>query len=194
MTIFARNKQVMKICWQLFITFLNIGAFTIGGGYAMLDMIERAIVKKHGWINHDEFWDSIAVVQTLPGVFAINCALYVGYKIAGGKGALVASLGAMLPSVIIMLLIAVFFTDYKDNSTIEKIFRGIRPCVVALILSPSIKMCITAKINIKTAIIPISVALLIYLCKISPAYIIFFAIISCVCYALFVQNKIKNKS
>ena len=182
----------MKICWQLFVTFLNIGAFTLGGGYAMLDMIERAVVKRRRWIEHDEFWESIAVVQSLPGVFAVNCALYVGYRIGGTKGAIAASLGAMLPSIVIMLLIAIFFTDYKDNPTVEKIFRGIRPCVVALILSPALKMCISAKVNWKTAIFPIGTALLIWWFKISPAYIILFAIIVCFVHAILINQNIPN--
>lgn len=178
----------MKICWQLFVTFFNIGAFTIGGGYAMLDMIERAVVKKRKWIDSEEFWDSIAVVQTLPGVFAVNCALYVGYKIKGTQGAIVSCLGAMIPSIVIMLLIAMFFTDYKDNPTIEKIFRGIRPCVVALILSPALKLCITAKVNWLTAIFPIATVILIWWFKVSPAYIILFAIITCLTHAILMRN------
>ncbi len=182
----------MRTCWELFITFLNIGAFTIGGGYAMLDMIERAVVKKHRWIDSDEFWDSIAIVQALPGVFAVNCALYVGYKINGTKGAIVSCLGAMIPSIVIMLLIAMFFVDYKDNHVIEKIFRGIRPCVVALILSPSIKLCISAKINFITAIFPIATVILIWLCKVSPAYIILFAIVFSVASAFYAQSKLKK--
>ena len=178
----------MKICWQLFVTFFNIGAFTIGGGYAMLDMIERAVVKRRKWIDSEEFWNSIAVVQALPGVFAINCALYVGYKIKGTKGAVVSCLGAMIPSIVIMLLIAMFFTDYKDNPTIEKIFRGIRPCVVALILSPALKLCISAKVNWTTAIFPIATVILICWLKISPAYIILFAIITCLAHAILMRN------
>ena len=178
----------MNICWQLFTTFLNIGAFTIGGGYAMLDMIERAVVKKRKWIDSEEFWDSIAVVQTLPGVFAVNCALYVGYNIKGTKGAIVSCLGAMIPSIVIMLLIAMFFTDYKDNPTVESIFKGIRPCVVALILSPAIKLCITAKVNWLTAAFPIATVILIWWFKVSPAYIILFAIITCFAHAILMRN------
>ena len=180
----------MKICWQLFITFLNIGTFTIGGGYAMLDMIERAVVKRRKWIDSEEFWDSIAVVQTLPGVFAVNCALYVGYKIKGTKGAIASCLGAMIPSIVIMLLIAMFFKDYKDNPTIEKIFRGIRPCVVALILSPSIKLCITAKVNWMTAIFPIATVILIWWFKVSPAYIILFAVFACITHSLYISKRL----
>ena len=154
----------------------------------MLDMIERAVVKKRKWIDSNEFWDSISIVQTLPGVFAVNCALYVGYKINGVKGAFASCLGAMIPSIVIMLLIAMFFTDYKDNPTIEKIFKGIRPCVVALILSPSIKLFITAKVSWKTAILPIATVFLIWWCKISPAYIILFAIVICVTHAILINR------
>jgi chromate transporter len=91
-----------------------------------------------------------------------------------------------------MLLIAMFFTDYKDNPTVEKIFRGIRPCVVALILSPAVKMCISAKVNWKTAIFPIGTALLIWWFKISPAYIIIFAIVVCLCHSLYIFKNIPN--
>ena len=98
---------------DLFTIFLQIGAFTLGGGYAMLAMVERSIVAKKGYIGKEEFWDMIAVVQTLPGVFAINTALYVGYKLRGKRGALCASVGAALPSFIAILLIAMFFADWK---------------------------------------------------------------------------------
>lgn len=130
----------MKTTIQLFFTFMRIGAFTLGGGYAMLDMIESAVVNKRRWINKDEFWDMITVVQMLPGVFAVNTALYTGYKIKGVQGAAAACLGAVIPSFVIILLIAAFFLDYKSNPVVERVFKGIRPCVVALILSPSIKM------------------------------------------------------
>ena len=156
----------------------------------MLDMIERAVVKRRKWIDSEEFWDSIAVVQALPGVFAVNCALYVGYKIKGTKGAIVSCLGAMIPSIVIMLLIAMFFKDYKDNSTVEKIFRGIRPCVVALILSPSIRLCITAKVNWMTAIFPIATVFLIWWCKVSPAYIVIFAIAACLGHSLYIKKRL----
>lgn len=182
----------MKIIFQLFITFFNIGAFTLGGGYAMLDMVEKAVVGKRHWIQKDEFWDLITIVQTLPGVFAVNTALYVGYKIKGVKGAIVACLGAIIPSIVIILLIAIFFTDYKNNPVIEKIFKGIRPCVVALILSPSIKICLSAHINIKTVIFPLLTVFLIWWCKISPVYIILIAVAASIGYAFYAQKRLKN--
>lgn len=183
----------MKIVFQLFITFFNIGAFTLGGGYAMLDMVERAVVDKRRWIEKDEFWDMITIVQMLPGVFAVNTALYTGYKIRGLWGAIAACLGAIIPSIVIILLIAVFFLDYKENPVVESIFRGIRPCVVALILSPAIKMFINAKVSWKTAIFPIATVILIYFFKVSPVYIILATIIGSVAFAFYSQKRL-NKS
>ena len=183
----------MKIVFQLFVTFFNIGAFTLGGGYAMLEMIERAVVEKRQWIGKDEFWDMITLVQMLPGVFAVNTALYTGYKIKGIWGAIAACLGAIIPSIVIILLIAMFFLDYKTNPVVERIFRGIRPCVVALILSPSIKMFINAKVKWKNAIFPIATVVLIYFFRVSPVYIIIATIVGSVGFAFYSQKQL-NKS
>ena len=183
----------MRIVWQLFVTFFNIGAFTLGGGYAMLDMVERAVVDKRKWIEKNEFWDMITIVQMLPGVFAVNTALYTGYKIKGIRGAIAACLGAIIPSVVIILLIAVFFLDYKENPVVERIFKGIRPCVVALILSPAVKMFLNAKVNWKTAIFPIATVVLIYFLHVSPVYIIILTIAGSVAFAFYSQNRL-NKS
>ncbi|MBO4806079.1 MAG: chromate transporter [Paludibacteraceae bacterium] len=162
----------MMTCLQLFRIFLNIGAFTLGGGYAMLSMVKQAIVEQKKWISEKEFWEMITIVQSLPGVFAINTALYVGYKIKGKTGALAAMLGAGIPSFFIILLIATFFVEFKDNEIVERIFKGIRPCVVALILAPAIQMIKSANLTWKTISIPIIAALLIWLCHVSPIYII----------------------
>ena len=183
----------MKIVLQLFVAFFNIGAFTLGGGYAMLDMVEKAVVDKRKWIEKDEFWDMITIVQMLPGVFAVNTALYTGYKIKGIMGAIAACLGAIIPSIVIILLIAIFFLDYKTNPVVESIFRGIRPCVVALILSPSVKMFLNAKVNWKTAIFPIATVCLIYFLKVSPVYIIVATIIGSIGFAFYSQKQL-NKS
>lgn len=182
----------MKIAWQLFSTFFKIGAFTLGGGYAMLSMVEKAVVDKKKWIPADEFWDMIAIVQSLPGVFAVNTALYVGHKIAGRKGAAAAMLGAIIPSIVIILLLATIFREYRDLPVVERIFKGIRPCVVALILAPSLRMIKSAKITWKTAIIPIVTVLLIWLCKISPAIVILAAILGSLIYALTMEKKAKQ--
>lgn len=182
----------MKIVFQLFITFFKIGAFTLGGGYAMLSLVEQAVVDKKKWIPSDEFWDMIAIVQSLPGVFAVNTALYVGHRIAGKKGAAAAMLGAIIPSIVIILLLATIFKEYRDLPVVERVFKGIRPCVVALILAPSIKMIKSAKLTWKTAIIPIATVFLIWWCKISPAYVILAAIAGSLIYALIIGHRTKD--
>lgn len=183
----------MKTVWQLFSTFFKIGAFTLGGGYAMLSMVEKAVVDNKKWIPADEFWDMIAIVQSLPGVFAVNTALYVGHKIAGRKGAAAAMLGAIIPSIVIILLLATIFREYRDLPVVERIFKGIRPCVVALILAPSLRMVKSAKINWKTAIIPIATVALIWWLKVSPAWVILAAIAGSLLYALLINRKAKKK-
>lgn len=179
----------MKNPLQLFLTFFKIGAFTLGGGYAMLSMVEKAVVDQKKWIPTDEFWDMIAVVQSLPGVFAVNTALYVGHRVAGTKGAFAAMLGAIIPSITIILLLATVFHEFRENPVVERIFKGIRPCVVALILAPSLRMIKSAKVTWKTAIIPIAAAFLIWWCKISPAYVILAAIAGSLIYALIIQRR-----
>ncbi len=177
---------------KLFSIFLQIGAFTLGGGYAMLAMVEQAIVEKHKFMDKDEFWDLIAVVQTLPGVFAINTALYVGYKLRGKSGALVASLGAALPSFVAILLIATFFAEIRDNSWVEKIFKGIRPCVVALILVPAIRLLVGEGIKWKIIWIPLLAGFLIWYLKVSPVIIILITAILSLIYGFFTYKKIEK--
>jgi chromate transporter len=183
----------MNIYFQLFKTFLNIGSFTVGGGYAMLTMVEKSVVQKKGWLNEDDFWDMIVIVQSIPGVFAINTALYTGYKIKGIKGALTAALGAMLPSFIIICLVAMFFTEIQHNEIVEKIFKGIRPCVVALILVPAINMAKTATINWKKVLIIIATALLVWKAGVSPVFIIIAGALGGLFYGLYACRKAIKK-
>lgn len=156
----------------LFLIFSKIGLFTIGGGYAMIPLIEEEVVKKHGWITHQEFVDLLAVAQSLPGVFAVNMAIFVGYKLQGIKGCILSALGSILPSFIIILLIALFFQRFKEYQVVENIFKGIRPAVVALIAVPTFNVARTAGINRHTMWIPIVSTLLIWLLGVSPIWII----------------------
>ena len=126
--------------WESFKTFFKIGAFTFGGGYAMIPIIESEIVEKRKWISKDEFVDLIAVAQSCPGVFAINLSTFIGYKIKRVPGAICTTLATALPSFIIILLIALFFHSFQDNPVVESIFKGIRPAVVALIAVPTWNM------------------------------------------------------
>lgn len=167
----------MRLYFDLLTTFLKIGSFTLGGGYAMLALVEQAVVRQKKWIDEDEFWKMITIVQSLPGVFAVNTALYVGYRIAGKAGAAVSFLGAVLPSLVIIGAISTCFQEFRENETVMKIFAGIRPCVVALILAPSVKMFIKSKLSWKFLPIPILVAAVVVFLKMSPVYIIMAAII-----------------
>lgn len=124
---------------ELFLVFMKIGAFTIGGGYAMIPLIKNELDKRK-WIGEDELPDIIALAQSAPGILAVNVSIFAGYKIKGLKGSIAATLGSILPSFLIILAIAMAFTNFKDNPTVISIFKGIRPVVVALIASPMISM------------------------------------------------------
>ncbi|MDE6094669.1 MAG: chromate transporter [Muribaculaceae bacterium] len=149
--------------WSLFSTFFKIGAFTFGGGWAMISIIEREIVDKHHWIERDDFLDLLAIAQSLPGILAVNIATAVGDKIKGGKGSVAAAVGTILPSFLIILFIAIFLTPdiIKNNRVISSVFMGIRPAVVALIIAPVITSAKAAKLQWKTVWIPLVVALMI---------------------------------
>lgn len=153
-----------NIYLQLFLTFLKIGSFTFGGGWVMISIIEREVVDKHKWISREDFLDLLAVAQSLPGILAVNFAVAIGDKIRGSRGRLCAAIGTIIPSFTIILIIAIFLTPetIKNNEIISKIFMGMRPAVVALLIAPVITTARAAKINWKTIFIPISVALLIW--------------------------------
>ena len=119
--------------------FAKIGAFTIGGGYAMIPIIRDELVKR-GWLTDEELPDIIALAQSAPGVLAVNMSIFAGYKMRGTKGSIAATLGSILPSFLTILLIAMLFAGYKDNPVVVRIFKGIRPVVVSLIIVPMINM------------------------------------------------------
>lgn len=151
--------------WQLFSSFLKIGAFTFGGGWAMISIIEREIVDRHHWIAKEDFLDLLAIAQSLPGILAVNIATAVGDRLRGMKGGIVAAAGTILPSFMIILAIAIFLTPdmIKNNRIISAIFMGIRPAVVALIIAPVITSARAAGLTWKTVWIPLVTALLISL-------------------------------
>lgn len=149
--------------WRIFTSFFKIGAFTFGGGWAMISIIEREIVDKYHWIERDDFLDLLAIAQSLPGILAVNIATAVGDKLRGTKGSIIASFGTILPSFLIILAIAIFLTPdmIKNNRIISSVFMGIRPAVVALIIAPVLTSAKAAKLTWKTVWIPLVVALLI---------------------------------
>jgi chromate transporter len=162
----------MNIYLQSFKTFFKIGMFTLGGGYAMIPIIEAEVVDKHKWVSKEEFLDLIAIAQSCPGVFAINISTFIGYKLKKKTGAVSCALGTALPSFLIILAIAIFFHQFQDNPVVASMFRGIRPAVVALIAVPTFKLAMSAKLSWANCWIPIAGALLIWLMGVSPIYII----------------------
>lgn len=171
----------------LFGTFFRIGLFTIGGGYAMIPLIEAEIVNKHKWIGKTEFLDLIAIAQSCPGVFAINISTFIGYKKRGSAGALCCSLGTALPSFLIILLVAMFFHNFMDVPWVASMFAGIRPAVVALIAVPTWNMAVRAKITFINCWIPIITAVLIWALHVNPIYIILAAGVGGFLYGQFIK-------
>lgn len=157
---------------QGFLTFLKIGLFTIGGGYAMIPLIEREVVERHKWLSKEDFLDLMSLSQALPGVFAVNFSIYIGNRLKGLKGSLALAAGIILPSFVIILLIAMLFSAFADNRIVEAIFKGIRPAVVALIAVPCISLGKAARITLANVWFPIAVAMAIAVVGISPVYII----------------------
>jgi len=161
--------------WKIFSTFLKIGAFTIGGGYAMIPLIEREVVESRKWISREEFVELLALAQAAPGVIAMNIAVFVGYKALGMKGVFAATIGSVLPSFCSILAIATVFTDFKENPVVENIFKGVRPAVVALIAVPMIRMVRTVHLTWITALIPLSAIILIHFAHLNPVWTILMA-------------------
>ncbi len=158
--------------FELFKTFFQIGLFTIGGGYAMIPLIEQKVVDEQGWVSRNELLDLIAVAQSCPGIFAVNISIFIGNKLRGNKGALVSALGTCLPSFLCILMIALIFQQFRENIWVEHFFRGIRPAVVALILLPVFRMAASAKLNRYNAWIPIAAAFLIWMFGVSPIFVV----------------------
>lgn len=184
---------------RLFTTFFRIGAFTFGGGWAMISLLERDIVNSQRWLTKEEFLDNLAISQSLPGILAVNMAIAVGYKMRGISGAIVATLGTILPSFLIILSIAIFLTPetIQQNHVLSSIFKGIRPAVVALILSPVFTTAKSAKISWKNCWIPISIAFLIWsglpLVSSPILYIIIGVIVGYVIYSRNLHKTIKKE-
>lgn len=170
-----KDNRQMNIYWNIFRTFFRIGLFTIGGGYAMIPLIEAEVVDKYRWVEREEFLDLMAIAQSCPGIFAVNMSIFIGYKLRGVPGSVVCASATVLPSFLIILGIALFFRQFSDNKTVQAVFKGIRPAVVALIAVPVFKMGRTAKIGMTNVWIPVAAALLIWLVGVSPIYIIIIA-------------------
>lgn len=157
--------------WQIFTVFAKIGAFTIGGGYAMIPLIQ-AEMSRRGWISDDELPDIVALSQSAPGVMAVNISIFAGHKLRGFKGSVVATLGSITPSFLIILAVAMFFTAFRDTPWVERAFKGIRPVVVALIAVPTVNMARKCCTTWWKWALAIGSLLLVSFLNVSPIYII----------------------
>lgn len=157
--------------WQIFAVFAKIGAFTIGGGYAMIPLIQ-AEMSKRGWISDDELPDIVALSQSAPGVMAVNISIFAGHKLRGFKGSIVATLGSITPSFLMILAIAMFFTAFRDNPWVERAFKGIRPVVVSLIAIPMVNMARKACKSWWAWLVALTSLVLVAFLNLSPIYII----------------------
>lgn len=184
-----KTTMMVKYC-ELFTTFFKIGTFTIGGGYAMIPLIQREVVERRRWLTDTEMLDVIALSQTMPGILAANIAALVGQRLRGTRGALTAVLGNILMPIVFILLIALFFRQFKDNPTVEAIFMGIRPAVVALIAAPVFTLARKAGVTLRTIWIPLLAALLISLFGISPVLVILIALVIGWIYSKLIDNRL----
>ena len=169
------RTQEIKLS-DMFVSFLKIGAFSFGGGLAMIPLMEKELIIKHKWLTKEEFLDVISLSQAMPGVFAVNVASCVGYQLRGVKGAVSTIVGNIMLPIIIILIFAMSFHFVQGNTVVERIFMGLRPAVVALIAAPVFDMARTAQVTWRNCWIPIASAVLIWLCGVSPIVVILSAI------------------
>ncbi|MFI3247523.1 MAG: chromate transporter [Rikenellaceae bacterium] len=134
------SNDIQTSYWGLFTSFLKIGLFTIGGGYAMVPLIQREVVENQKWIEKDDFIGLLTIAQSVPGPIALNSAAFVGFKSRGYLGALAALLGIVVPAFSVIMIVALFFSTIRENAIVEAAFRALRPVVVALILAPTISL------------------------------------------------------
>lgn len=165
----------MKILIELFISFMRIGGFTFGGGYAMLPLIQKEIVERRGWASDEEVLDYFTIGQITPGVIAVNTATFIGYKKAGVLGGMVATFGVIFPSIVIISIIAAVLTNFAELPVVIHAFNGIRACVCVLILTAVYNMAKKSVIDVFTALIFIATAVLTVLKVTSPVVLVIVA-------------------
>ncbi len=162
----------MNIYLDLFLTFARIGGLTFGGGYAMLPMLQNEIVEKRGWATNEELMDYYAVGQCTPGIIAVNTATFIGAKIKGVLGGIVATLGVVAPSVVIISIIAMFLENFRDSKYVASAFNGIRVAVSVLVFNAVIKLW-KSNVKGKTGVVLFVIALFVTLfVDVSPVYVI----------------------
>lgn len=176
--------------WQLFLSFLKIGAFTFGGGYAMIPIIEREVIDRRGWVARADFLDLLTLAQSAPGPISLNTAVFVGYKLRGIGGALAALAGIVLPSFVIILLIALFFNEIRHNAWVDAAFRGMRPAVVALIVAPVLSL--SRGMHRAMYIVIVAAAVAIWAAGWSPMLILAAGAVGGIVYELWIAKKVQR--
>lgn len=161
---------------KLFFIFFKIGAFTLGGGYAMLPMIQNEIVAKNRWIDEARFIELLAMAQSCPGPIAVNTSVFIGYKIFGLPGAIVACLGIVLPSVIAILAIVLYLSEYRSNKHVEAVFKALKPAVIALIAAPIYGMAKKIGFSAPNLIIAVLACVSVAVFKVSAPLVIVFCV------------------
>ncbi len=175
----------------IFMSFFKIGLFTIGGGFAMLPLMEVELIDKRKWIEKDDFLDLMTLAQSVPGPVAVNTAVFIGYKVRGLRGAAAAILGTVLPSFTIILCIALFFANIRDNRVIDAAFKGMRPAVVALLVFPVISL--ARKVHPALIGVIVGAALLIWWGGWSPIYVLAMAAVGGLAWELLVAGRLTQK-
>lgn len=175
--------------FEMFKTFFIIGGFTIGGGVAMIPIIENEVVGKKKWLNNEEFMEALAVAQGLPGVLAANISIYIGLKVKGAKGAFVCLLGAVLPSFLIILIVAQFYSNLGNLEIVERVFKGAIPAVAAVIAASVYTLGKKSDFKYYHFILAILIALLVELYNVSPIFLILLFGIGYIVYSKVKPNK-----
>ena len=190
----GQNKeQKSTSLWQIFGVFAKIGAFTIGGGYAMISLIQNEIVRRN-WLSEDDFSELITLAQTAPGLLAVNISIFTGFRLRGVKGSIVATLASILPSFLIILAIAMAFSGFQDNPIVIRVFKGIRPVVVALILVPMINMARKSDDTWWKWVLSAVVLGLVGFLGISPIYILLCVIVIFLGISVYREKRMKSEN
>lgn len=178
----------MKKLFEMFWSFFKIGAFTFGGGYAMIPLIEAEVVTNKKWISKDDFMDIIVVSQSFPGALAVNCSTFIGYKLGGIIGAIMALLGVVLPSFTIIIIIAAFFMQFRNNNIVDLVFKGISAAVPMLVLVAVVSLSKSLKKNYLNLIIIITSIVLILFFKVHPVIVV---LLSALYGIIFLRKKVE---
>lgn len=163
-----KDRLRPRFLLQMFLVFFRIGLFTFGGGYAMIPLIERTIIERKKWMAQDELLDILTIAQTMPGPIAVNAAALTGHRLSRRRGAVVAMLGCALPSVLVILVIAVFLQRVQNDPTVQHIFLGVRAAVTALILYAALRLGRRAIHDWPSLLIAVITVILVFFCDVHP--------------------------